>query len=63
MEQTTKEQITPPQENYAFGQKITPVAIYWMLITLGVINIVEFLCLIGINFKVSALCGYFHISH
>jgi len=67
MEQTTPTQeksigqATVPQENYMFGQKITPVAIYCMFIALGLINIAEFCFIVIISSKVSALCDRFHI--
>lgn len=69
MEQTTVakeksvEQTTPPQENYVLGQKITPAAIYWMLIALGIINVIEGCFIANINSKVSAICAYFHLGN
>jgi hypothetical protein len=55
------EQTTTTQENYALGQKVTPVALYWMLIALMIFNVIEFFFIVSTNAKVSAICAHLHI--
>ena len=55
------EQTTPPQENYVLGQKVTPVALYWMLTALLIFNLVELLFIFSISAKVSAICAHLRI--
>ena len=57
----TMNEQTPEKENYALGQKVTPVALYWMLLALAILNIIELGFIANISAKVSAICNHLHI--
>jgi hypothetical protein len=52
---------TPEKENYALGQKVTPVALYWLIVALMVLNTVQLFVAVSTSAKVSAICSHLHI--